>query len=110
MRDRHPVQLAALASGAVFLLVGILGFIQGITTSFSTMTFAGHESDAMRLGVVEVSVLHSSVRLLFGGAGIAMCRTIADARNYLVGAGAIYLVRFLYGLVIDHEIGANSGR
>lgn len=38
------VQKAALAVGAVFLLVGILGFIPGITTNYDTMTFAGHQS------------------------------------------------------------------
>jgi len=30
--DRSLVQIAAAAVGAVFLLVGILGFIPGITT------------------------------------------------------------------------------
>ena len=32
MRDRSPVQTAALLVGVVFLLVGILGFIPGITS------------------------------------------------------------------------------
>jgi len=47
MRNRHPVQVAALASGALFLLVGVLGFVPGITTDYSELAFAGHESDAM---------------------------------------------------------------
>ena len=33
-RRRAPVELAATAVGAVFLLVGILGFIPGITTDY----------------------------------------------------------------------------
>ena len=32
--DRTPVQMLALLVGAVFLLVGILGFIPGITTHY----------------------------------------------------------------------------
>ncbi|MGH8965812.1 MAG: DUF4383 domain-containing protein, partial [Actinomycetes bacterium] len=32
---RHPVQLAAAVVGAVFLLVGILGFIPGATANYS---------------------------------------------------------------------------
>ena len=31
---RTPIQTAALAVGSVFLLVGILGFIPGITTNY----------------------------------------------------------------------------
>jgi len=32
MRTRSPIQSAAMLAGVVFLLVGILGFIPGITT------------------------------------------------------------------------------
>jgi hypothetical protein len=39
----------------VFLLVGILGFIPGITTHYADMTFAGHDSMAKLLGVFMVS-------------------------------------------------------
>jgi uncharacterized protein DUF4383 len=46
---RHPVQTAAAVVGAVFLLVGVLGFIPGITSSYDQMGFAGHESGAMGL-------------------------------------------------------------
>jgi len=105
--SRSLVQTAALAVGAVFTLVGVLGFIPGITTNYGDMTFAGHESEAMLLGVFQVSILHNIVHLLFGLAGIAMARSDSNARTYLIGGGAIYLVLWLYGLVIDHESTAN---
>jgi predicted transporter len=54
-----------------------------------------------------VSVLHNVVHLLFGVAGIAMSRTNAAARSYLVGGGVIYLVLWVYGLVIDQSSSAN---
>ena len=38
------IQKAAAAVGAVFLLVGVLGFIPGITTSYAAMKIAGEES------------------------------------------------------------------
>ena len=98
-----PLQKAAAAVGAVFLLVGILGFIPGITTDYDTMTFAGHECGAHLLGIFEVSILHNIVHLLFGVAGILMARTFGGARGYLLGGGAIYLVLWLYGLLIDHQ-------
>jgi Domain of unknown function (DUF4383) len=104
---RTPVQTAALAVSVVFLLVGVLGFIPGITTDYGGMTFAGHHSDAHLLGVFQVSVLHNIVHLLFGLLGLAMARTASNARLYLIGGGAIYLVLWLYGLVVGQDSSAN---
>ncbi len=104
---RTPVQTAALVVGALFLLVGVLGFIPGITTDYDTMTFAGHHSEAMLLGVFNVSILHNIVHLLFGVAGLAMARTVSSARAFLVGGGVIYAVLWVYGLVIDMDSSAN---
>ena len=106
-RYATDLQKAAAAVGAVFLLVGILGFIPGITTDYDTMTFAGHESEAALLGIFNVSILHNLVHLAFGVAGILMARTWNGARVYLIGGGVIYLVLFIYGLVIDHDSSAN---
>jgi hypothetical protein len=104
---RTAVQKAALAVAAVFALVGVLGFIPGITTNYGDMTFAGHESEALLLGVFQVSILHNLVHLLFGLAGFAMARTASGARLYLIGGGAIYLVLWLYGLVVGDHSAAN---
>jgi hypothetical protein len=93
--------------GAVFLLVGVLGFIPGITTNYDQMEFAGHMSGAKLLGVFEVSVLHNVVHLLFGVAGLALSRTVSQAFAYLVGGGVVYLVLWLYGLVVDQGSDAN---
>jgi hypothetical protein len=98
--------LSALV-GAVFLLIGVLGFIPGITTGFDEMTFAGHQSGAKLLGVFQVSVLHNIVHLLFGVAGLALARTVSGARAFLLGGGAIYLVLWLYGLIVGQESTAN---
>lgn len=104
---RHPAKLAATVVAAVFLLVGILGFIPGATTDYEGMTFAGYESTAMLLGVFHVSILHNIVHLLFGVAGLVMARSVSGARSFLIGGGAVYLVLWLYGLVIDHDSSAN---
>jgi hypothetical protein len=104
---RTPVQQAAYISGAVFLIVGILGFIPGITTNYSAMEFSGHESGAMLLGIFQVSVLHNIVHLLFGAAGIALSKTVPNARKFLLAGGIIYLVLWLYGLLVDPMSGAN---
>jgi Domain of unknown function (DUF4383) len=100
-------QTAALAVAGTFLLVGVLGFIPGITTDFDELAFAGHESDAALFGVFEVSVLHNLVHLLFGVAGVVMARTHVGARSYLVGGGVLYLGVWLYGVVVDEASDAN---
>ncbi|MEV4158709.1 DUF4383 domain-containing protein [Nonomuraea dietziae] len=102
-----PVQLASLVVGAVFLLVGVLGFIPGVTSDYGDLRFAGHHSDALLLGVFQVSILHNIVHLLFGVAGILLARTWAGARNFLIGGGVIYLLLWLYGMVIDRDSAAN---
>ncbi|MEU0539987.1 DUF4383 domain-containing protein [Nocardia sp. NPDC005978] len=106
-RTRARVQIAALIVGSVFLLVGVLGFIPGVTTDFDTLSGAGHHTEAKLLGLFQVSVLHNLVHLLFGVAGIIAARTVAAARLYLVVGGTIYLVLWLYGLVIDQTGDAN---
>lgn len=105
--DRSDVQKAAMAVGVVFLLVGVLGFVPGITSDYDQMQLAGHESEALLLGLFQVSILHNIVHLLFGAAGLAMARTFSGARNYLIGGGAIYLVLWIYGLVVGEEDAAN---
>jgi Domain of unknown function (DUF4383) len=99
MRDRTPLQSTAALVGAVFLLVGILGFIPGITTHYGDMSFAGHGSDAKLLGIFQVSILHNIVHLLFGIVGIALAKTWDGARNFLIGGGAVYLLLWLLGII-----------
>jgi hypothetical protein len=98
---------AAAAVGAVFLLVGILGFIPGITTNYDMLELAGHDSKAKLLGLFQVSILHNAVHLLFGVAGLALARSAATAKTFLIGGGAIYIVLWIYGLVIDKTSQAN---
>ncbi|MFL6107779.1 MAG: DUF4383 domain-containing protein, partial [Marmoricola sp.] len=60
---RTTIQNAALVVALTFGLVGILGFIPGVTTNYDSMEFAGHESGAQLLGLFDVSVLHNIVHL-----------------------------------------------
>jgi hypothetical protein len=105
--NKDLLRLAARVVGAVFLLVGVLGFVPGITSDYGDMSVAGHESMSMLLGVFQVSILHNVVHLLFGVAGILLSRTDSGARSYLVGGGVVYLVLWIYGLVIDQSSAAN---
>ncbi|PSL52830.1 uncharacterized protein DUF4383 [Saccharothrix carnea] len=102
----HPVRGAAVGVAVVFLVVGVLGFVPGITAHLDRITFAGPESGAHLIGVFHVSVLHNLVHLLFGAVGLVMARTAA-ARAFLVGGGAVYLLLWLYGLIVDKASAAN---
>ncbi|GAB3571881.1 DUF4383 domain-containing protein [Arthrobacter alkaliphilus] len=97
----------ALGLGWVFLAVGVLGFIPGITSNYGAMTFAGHDSGAMLLGIFQVSILHNIVHLLFGVAGLYFARSARMARGYLIGGGAIYLVLWIYGLITMSNMSAD---
>jgi hypothetical protein len=101
----HPAASYARLVGAVFLLVGILGFIPGITSNYDDMTFASHEGASL-LGIFDVNVLHNIVHLTFGVLGlVAASRGLG--RTYLLGGGAVYLVVWVYGLVVDLGSSAN---
>jgi ABC-type transport system involved in multi-copper enzyme maturation permease subunit len=88
---RHPSQLLALAIGAVYTLIGILGvFVTGF------VNFAA-ETDKTLLGF-EINPLHNLVHLAIGLAGLALWRRLDTARTYgwLLAAG--YGLAFIYGL------------
>jgi 4-hydroxybenzoate polyprenyltransferase len=97
----------ALTVSVVFLVVGVAGFIPGITTHYGDMQFAGHDSDAKLIGIFEVSVLHNIVHLALGVAGVAMSRTVSSAWLYLIGGGVVYAIIWIYGLIVDRESNAN---
>ena len=96
-----------MAVGVTFLLVGIAGFVPGITTDYDTLAFAGEDSEAKLLGVFQVSVLHNIVHLAFGVLGVYAARLARTSYLYLVGGGVVYLLLTLYGAVIDRSSDAN---
>jgi hypothetical protein len=102
-----PLQTAATLVAVVFLLVGVAGFVPGLTTGYADLQFAGHESGAELLGLFQVSVLHNIVHLLFGVVGLTLARSWTGARGYLIGGGLVYAVLFVYGIVVDHGSHAN---
>lgn len=98
MNNRHPAQTLALAFGAVYLLVGILGFFY---TGFGA--FAARTGDRL-FGLFEVNPLHNLVHIVVGFAGLVLWRTLSGARTYgwLLVAG--YGVVLLYGLFTNGNL------
>jgi hypothetical protein len=90
-------QMAALAIGAVYLLIGIIGFF---ITGFDD--FFAHDTDETLLGF-EINGMHNVVHILIGAAGLALSRTLGGARTYgwLLAIG--YGAAFVYGLFAVNE-------
>jgi hypothetical protein len=80
------VQGAALLVAAAFVVIGVLGFVPGVT------------SDSKLFGIFAVSGLHNVLHLLSGFVGFALARTYAASRAYFLGGGLVYLTLWLHGL------------
>lgn len=101
------VQRAAAGCALGFVLIGLLGFLPAVTSNLGELEFAGHQSDALLLGVFAVSVVHNALHLLLAIFGFAMALTVPGARKFLIGGGVLYLALCGYGLVVDQDSGAN---
>jgi hypothetical protein len=96
---RTQAQTLAMLVAVTFVLVGVLGFIPGITTHYGDLSFAGGDSGAKLLGIFQVSILPNLVHLLFGVAGWYLAKTWSGARTYLLGGGVIYLALWILGIL-----------
>jgi hypothetical protein len=88
---RTVPEILGLAFGAIYLLVGIVGFF---ITGFDN--FAGHTDET--LIVFDINPLHNVVHILIGVAGLVLSRSLSGARTYgwLLAVG--YGAAFLYGV------------
>ena len=89
-----PVQRFAQVFGAVYVLVGLLGFA---FTGFAN--FAGTSDDKLLL--FGVNPLHNIVHIAVGALWLASSRTEASARAVSTLIGAVYLVVGVLGLFIN---------
>ena len=87
-------QTLSLAFGAVYALVGLLGFAVS-----SDVDFAG-KAGASLLGF-DVNGLHNIVHLLIGVALLAASRTHVAARSANLAIGAVYVLLAVLGPVIN---------
>lgn len=94
------LKTAANVFGAVFVLIGILGFVPGITT------------DGSLLGIFDVSPIHNVIHLLSGVAALALAsKGESGSRTYFQVFGVVYalvtLVGFVQGDTVLGLIGVN---
>jgi hypothetical protein len=91
----------AMIFGIVFLVVGVGGFIPGLTDhsavpdpDLTMQSGYGHE-----LGLFPINLLHNIVHILFGVWGLAAARSLSGARSYARAVAIIYAVFTVMGLV-----------
>src|SRR3954468_7566726 len=92
----------ATVLGVVFVVVGILGFVPGITQmhDMSDPNLSVHgPGHGMLLGLFHVNVLHNLVHILFGIWGLAVFRSLDGSRAYAKGVAIIYFVLAICGLI-----------
>lgn len=88
----------SLVFGAVFTLVGILGFVPGITTT----DVDGHQ---LLFGLFMVDGVHNIVHLASGIVGLAAAGSERYAKLYLIGFGAVYALVTLLGFFTNPVLG-----
>lgn len=92
---KSPNRLLGVVFGAVYILVGILGFT--VTAGVGLFDTAG----GLLLGIFEVNVFHNVAHLLIGAALlIAGLSSVRAARMTNTVVGAAYLILGVAGLII----------
>jgi hypothetical protein len=82
------IKTAAVLFGIVFILIGILGFVPGIT------------NDEMLLGIFHVNAAHNVVHLLSGAVALfAGMTSIGASRMYFRIFGVVYGLVAILGLM-----------
>jgi hypothetical protein len=90
-------QRFAQVFGAVYVLVGILGFIPPLligTVPGAVGPFAG-----LLIALFAVNWLHSLAHILIGAGGLATYRNPAAANSYALVIGIVYALLFVVGLI-----------
>jgi hypothetical protein len=98
LMSSSPNRLVAVIFGAVYLLVGLLGF-----TATGDAPFAGPEGGLL-LGIFQVNPLHNIAHLLIGAALlIAGIAGVRPAKTVNVIVGAVYLLLGIVGFFLQGD-------
>jgi hypothetical protein len=93
------IQTFALLYGIVFLAVGVIGFIPGLTPAHVHPNLSVQANSGMELGLFPVNVLHNIVHILFGVWGLVASRSVDGPRTYARVVAVIYALLTVLGLI-----------
>ena len=89
----------ALVLGIVFLIVGIAGFVPGLTVPHEHPDVTVKSGLGLELSLFPINVLHNIVHLLFGVWGLLAARSAAGARTYGRSVAIIYALLAVMGVI-----------
>lgn len=89
----------ALIFGIVFLLLGVAGFIPGLTQPHSHPDVRLTTGLGAALGLFPVNVLHNLAHLLFGVWGLMAAKSDSAARGYGKAVAISYALLTVLGLI-----------
>lgn len=98
MGKRTTVQTVALIFGAIYLAVGIIGFLPFLGGSV-TMT------NTKLLGLFNINLLHNLVHVVIGIAGLAAVTSLPNSRRFCQVVGVILLLLGVLGVVVANPLG-----
>jgi len=90
--------------GAIYVLVGILGFIPIAPFLVPAEFPVIGPFEGFALGLFPVNWLHNLVHIGIGAAGLASYRSPIGARSYALALGVLYLVLAVAGLIFPLSI------
>lgn len=82
------IQKAATWFGIVFIAIGVLGFVPGITTSSGFL-----------LGIFQVDALHNIIHLLSGIVALLSAGSMGGAKTYFKVFGVVYALVTILGFI-----------
>ncbi|MCY7314426.1 MAG: DUF4383 domain-containing protein [Rubrivivax sp.] len=103
------LQRFALVFGIVFLVIGIAGFVPGLTQSHTHPDVNVQAGMGLLFGLFPVNILHNVVHLLFGAWGLAAARSLGGSLAYARGTAVIYAVLTILGLIPAMKLHSTFG-
>jgi hypothetical protein len=98
MDNRSTVQIVALLFGAIYLAVGILGFLPFLGGSFTLTNHA-------LLGLFQINLLDNLVHVVIGIAGLAAVTSLPNSRRFCQVVGVILLLLGVLGVFVANPLG-----
>ncbi len=98
MGKRTTVQTVALVFGAIYLAVGIIGFLPFLGGSFTLTNHA-------LLGIFQINLLHNLVHVVIGLAGLAAVTSLPNSRRFCQVVGVVLLLLGVLGVFVANPLG-----
>ncbi|MGF3054970.1 DUF4383 domain-containing protein [Microbacterium sp. YY-01] len=92
------LQKISMTIGIVIVLLGVAGFIPGITRGIDQLAVTGNGSEAYIFTVFRVSVVHNVVHIVAGVLGIVCAMRPRSSRQFLLWGAAFFVVLWIFGL------------